>query len=622
MAAFAGGRPTERIDGETRHLTPYMPLNTGKARRFMTDSDKLPKMGTDIIASGIARNDLLDHAMGIDRLALKLAGAGSLGSALQKAAVGIGSLSDPSLASVGKSIRDIASVTGRPGMHESVIEQATRSAASFGTSSGMLGHHRSVLDEAMKSIAQISDYHSVFARPKSAIEEAMKSVASLSTASQIGRHSGAAEEAMKTLGVLSGVSQIGRYSSGVEEAMKSLGGVSAFARGSPLSRALDTAGVLSGAFDRAVPRGILEEMKKADCFDNFGALASSSGAMDAARKTLGLDLGGIGALTRSRQWAETLSGHSSHEIGALLGASGIADDQFEQLRRAATSIMDATRFVGADSLVGRASIGSVAFAGLEATSLKLSLFASVTDIFGPDASGSAAAFTSLMGNYRSRLDFEPSFWRDPVKRARVYHDADVDDGLIDADNARTLEVLVGSGVVEGRVGRSGSIVAVIEAGPMRMRITAAQTRFGAYRAIDAFEISLRAFVAAKLEEAHGPLWFKQRVPGDVAGRAKDRKREAMRSGETAVHPIHFVDLGDLIPIILRKDNWSETFEAVFQRSDWLKVDLERLTAIRRPIMHARTVDGVQLCEMVLTIRKLASWMEKDGSWDNGWNDDV
>lgn len=564
----------------------------------MTDSGKPSIRATEIIAAGIARDSALERVSAIDRSASGLAAAGSLRTALNKATLGISSLTDPSLASAMKSIRDMDRVIDRLGMHEPAIERA-KSVAGLTTASSVLGQHHSIMNEAMNSIAHVSDNRSMFSKSGSAVEEAMKSVGALSVGSQFGR-----------------------YSSAVEEAMKSLGGVSAFARESPLSRALDTAGFLSSALDRAMPRGILGEIKKAERFGNLATLAASSGAMDAARKAMGLDLGGIGALTRSRHWAETLSSYSNREMAAVLGTGDIPRDQFDQLQKAATSILDATHFGRTDNFLGRASAGVTGLAGLESTFLKLSLFASATDVFGPDASGSTSAFTALMGGYRSRLDLEPSFWRDTEKRTRVYRDADVDGGLIDADNAMTLEILVESGVVEGRVGRRGSIVAVVEAGPVRMHITARQTRLGAYRAIDAFEISLRAFVAAKLEEAHGPLWFKQRVPGDVANRAKDRKREAMRSGEAPVHPIHFVDLGDLIHILLRKDNWAESFEAVFQRGDWLRVDLERLTAIRRPVMHARMVDGVQLCEMVLTIRKLTGWMEKDGNWDNGWDDDT
>nr|WP_243843491.1 Swt1 family HEPN domain-containing protein [Sphingomonas vulcanisoli] len=155
-----------------------------------------------------------------------------------------------------------------------------------------------------------------------------------------------------------------------------------------------------------------------------------------------------------------------------------------------------------------------------------------------------------------------------------------------------------------------------------MRILATRPKLGAFGAIEAFENGLRAFVAAKLAPAHGAKWFVQRVPGDIVGRAKERRREAMRSGEAALDLIFYTDLGDLLTIIVRRDNWSEHFEAVFDRAEWLRVDLERLTAYRRPTMHSRPIEPPLLCEIVFIIRRLVGWMERDGIWDHGWDADA
>ncbi|MFO1124626.1 MAG: endonuclease NucS [Methylocystis sp.] len=51
---------------------------------------------------------------------------------------------------------------------------------------------------------------------------------------------------------------------------------------------------------------------------------------------------------------------------------------------------------------------------------------------------------------------------------------------------------------------------------------------------------------------------------------------------------------------------------MFDRAEWLKVDLERLNANRRPTMHSRPVEPVQLCEIVFTIRRLVGWMGVTG----------
>lgn len=337
---------------------------------------------------------------------------------------------------------------------------------------------------------------------------------------------------------------------------------------------------------------------------------------------LGINHDTVGALARTRHWADALTGSTSRDYAAILGTGDRYRKEFEALNLAAGSIASATQGFGGNSLATIAALRSAELGALTATATKMSLFAGSLDVLGPGAGGNHAAYTALLGSYTTPAMLDRPYWRDPRERARYYRDQDVDEGLIDADNAATVAVLIDSGVVEGKRTRAGTMTAVVEAGPVKVRIVASRPKIGAFGAIDAFENGLRTFVTAKLMAAQGPSWFKQRVPGDVVGRAKDRRREAMRAGEIALDLIHYIDLGDMISVITRKDNWAEVFEAVFDRAEWLKVDLERLNASRRPTMHSRPVDPVQLCEIILTIRRLVGWIEREGQWDLGWDNDV
>lgn len=342
----------------------------------------------------------------------------------------------------------------------------------------------------------------------------------------------------------------------------------------------------------------------------------TGGGLGKGFKALGIDQGTAGVLARSEHWASRIGGHPDF-LSALLGRDPAQQAEINALKLAAAGIATVSTDFKHKTLVSGIDIE----AALGLTTTKMSVFAGAIDVLGPSASASRTAYNALLGGYSSADFVETRFWRDPSERVRIYRDQGVDEGLIDTDNAATIAVLIESGVVEGSRTRAGTMTAVVEAGPVRMKIVASRPKAGAHAAIDAFEISLRAFVAAKLEEAHGPDWFKQRVPGDVLGRAKERRREAMRSGEAARPLIHFTDLGDMISIIVRKNNWGESFEAVFDRMEWLRVDLERLTALRRPTMHSRPIDPAQLGEIVFTIRRLAGWMERDGRWSMGWDED-
>jgi hypothetical protein len=263
----------------------------------------------------------------------------------------------------------------------------------------------------------------------------------------------------------------------------------------------------------------------------------------------------------------------------------------------------------------------------DATALKLSAFGGSLDLFGPRAPAGQAAFDALFGRWHMRSDLPAGFFRDPAVRARTYRDAEVDAGLVDASSAEVVELLVESGAVAGeRTG--GRTRAVVEIGPLRMTVTAGRARHDAYRAIDGFEVALRAFVAAKLAEAceadgQDPTkWFTARVPGNIVGDAMRVRRDACKAGEPKQPLINFTNLGELITIITTNRNWTAVFEPVFADCDGFKADLQRLTAHRRPAMHARPIDGPRLAEILLMIRRLIASMEADGNWDAGWDDDI
>ena len=345
-----------------------------------------------------------------------------------------------------------------------------------------------------------------------------------------------------------------------------------------------------------------------------------SGISAGMRTKLGLDTQTFSALSRAQNWAGALTGPTGRDYAELLGIDNIYRKQFEAVSLAAKSILASTS--GLAEAIGARVPRISDIDGLGSIAAKMSVFAGSMDVLGPSASASLAAYHSLLGNYSSAAMIERPYWRDPRERARYYREQEVDDDLVDTDNATTVAVLVESGVVEGQLTRTGTLTAIVEAGPVRLRIIASRPKVGAFQAIDAFERELRSYISSKFDATVGPNWFKSRVPGAVVDLAKRRRREAMRNGEAQLSLIHFTELGDLLDIILRKDNWGEMFEVVFDRADGLRVDLSRLNANRRPTMHSRPIDPVQLCEVIFTIRRLVGWMERDGAWDQGWDDDI
>lgn len=359
--------------------------------------------------------------------------------------------------------------------------------------------------------------------------------------------------------------------------------------------------------------------------DRFGDLLGS-GAV--ARRNASTTTGSIAeaaaralAATRASLWATNLDAHASGAVAEALRASRGINAQLGRLSDAAAGI------VRVGDLSARATM-TTALAGLASTTaLKMSIFGGSLDMFGPRAPAGEAAFEALFGTWRMRPDLPSSFFRDPATRARVYRDAELDEGLVDAASAEVVELLVESGAVAGtRV--NGRTRAVIEIGSLRLTVTAGRARHDAFRVIDGFEVALRAFIGAKLAadcaaKGEDPeKWFMARVPGNIVGDAKRIRRDAYKAGEEKQPLINFTNLGELISVVTSARNWDSVFGSVFADREGFKVDLQRLTAHRRPAMHARPIDGPRLAEIVLVIRRLTALMEADGAWDAGWDDDT
>jgi hypothetical protein len=331
------------------------------------------------------------------------------------------------------------------------------------------------------------------------------------------------------------------------------------------------------------------------------------------------EVAGLAAIARAQIWSDRLSGVSPTQLAGMMKNAKLVSEELSAIARATTDL----------GIAGLATADMQALfkshRALEGTALKMSVFAGGLDVFGARGLASQSAFDSLFGAWRTRPGLPPAFWHDRLVRRGFYREADVDAGLVDANNGALLEILIESGVVEGNT--SGKVItAQIQAGPVNVRVTASRPRVGAYRAISAFEVALRGFVAAKLEVAHraagadGRLWFNQRIPGNVKQRVRERRDAAKAAGEPMAHSLSFVDLGDFIAIVTQNINWS-VFEPVFGSREGFRVDIERLNNIRRPAAHPRPIDPVQLAEAILTIHRLTAMIERDGGWDAAWDDD-
>jgi hypothetical protein len=341
--------------------------------------------------------------------------------------------------------------------------------------------------------------------------------------------------------------------------------------------------------------------------DQFSEVGKRHSLLD--KNVLASLTGPLAEAARANQWATRLAGTGVMEFAVW---SPIMEE-VERIHGAATSMLDASAEVDRLRLTATLGLEARRSAEMEVTRLKLSALAGAGDVLGFEARTSFAAYEQLFGDWHTRPDLPQRFWRDPAMRRRRYREADVDPGLIEAAPATAVEVVIDSGFAAG-VSEGSVSVALFDIAGLSMQIRSNNSSVDAFSAIVVFEQTLRQFIAFKLEAVAGPQWFKQRVGGDTRKKARENRAAAMANGELEKALIAFLDLGDLIAILLRKDNWAGAFGYVFPNREQLEFDLRALVASRRPTMHARSVDAVRLVELMCIIRRLTQWIEGDGEW--------
>ena len=312
---------------------------------------------------------------------------------------------------------------------------------------------------------------------------------------------------------------------------------------------------------------------------------------------------------RPTVWADQLLGHN--EKWATLASAPTAE--IDHLQRAALSLSALGPAFDQLGLASAAWYDPTIGLPFDATRFKLSALAGAADLLGFQARTSASAYEGLFGQWHTRPDLPPRFWRDPELRARRYREAEVDDGLIEATPAAAIDIVVGSGFVSGRQDIDAS-TALVQVGGLEMRIRSRNVRADTYALITTFEEQLRTFVASKMQEIAGTQWLKQRAGGDLLLKAKRNREAALSAARNESSLIAYLDLGDLLQIMTRNNNWNDVFGPIFPNRERFQFDMQALIAVRRPTMHARSLDAVRLTEMICVVRRLSSWIEGDGAW--------
>lgn len=249
---------------------------------------------------------------------------------------------------------------------------------------------------------------------------------------------------------------------------------------------------------------------------------------------------------------------------------------------------------------------------LELTNKRFAALAGITDTYGLGALHRQSAET-LLGRWHTALTLPKDYWRNTDHRRELYREAEVDEGLIEADPETAIELGISSGAIVGEIIEEGRYI-VGETASGLLTLTTSNLATDIFELVGSIETALRRLITDKLSEAAGPKWFKQRVPGPIFGKAKETRERALKAGEQNAPLIEFLTLGELMEIVLRTDNWDEVFEPIFRNREWFKRDIEVIGVARNPNAHYRANDSLRLTEAMIVWQRLSSYIENDGEW--------
>ena len=295
-----------------------------------------------------------------------------------------------------------------------------------------------------------------------------------------------------------------------------------------------------------------------------------------------------------------ISGQQTELQKALFGISGNASAMAKALQLAQPNL--------------KASVATAAggVASLDLTSMRFAALAGITDLYGIGDLHRQTA-KALLGKWHTDLTLPHEYWRNPEYRRALYREAEVDEGLIDADLATTVEISITSGAIVGEIIEAGRYV-LGETATGLLTLTTANLASDIFELIGMIEKSLRDLISNKLQAVFGPKWFIQRVPGAVVQSAKVARQRALKSGEPQSPLIDFLTLGQLTEVVLRTDNWDNVFEPIFRNRDWFKRDVEVIGVARNPNAHYRANDSLRLTEALIVWKRLSSYIQDDGQW--------
>lgn len=129
----------------------------------------------------------------------------------------------------------------------------------------------------------------------------------------------------------------------------------------------------------------------------------------------------------------------------------------------------------------------------------------------------------------------------------------------------------------------------------------------AVRLLFVAENRLRKLVAESLTDVD-PAWWISQVPPELRGAAegrRDSEGEILSIEDMHLHPVMYLNLGEMLDLIYKKENWDTVFRVVFPMGKTtVEEDSRRFNALRNRIAHNRPISQRQLEDLKGLVQRL------------------
>ena len=314
---------------------------------------------------------------------------------------------------------------------------------------------------------------------------------------------------------------------------------------------------------------------------------------------------------RSSHWQLELGGLNSSILGAIARQQSELQNALSRISDSGAAAAKVLALAQPNLRVDlQTAIGGLG--SLDMTNKRFAALAGITDVYGIGTLHRQTTET-LLGRWHTDLKLPKAYWRDFEYRRSLYREAEVDEGLIEADLETTIEMSIATGAIVGEIVEEGCYI-IGETASGLLKLTTSNLALDIFKLVGTIETSLRSLIANKLDVIAGQKWFTQRVPGNLVAKARETRQKALKAGEPQAPLIEFLTLGELMEVVLRTDNWENVFEPIFRNRDWFKRDIEVIGVARNSNAHYRANDSLRLTEAMIVWQRLSSYIKDDGQW--------